>query len=51
MLNKLMTVLVGNNMEQDENKSNKMSKIRFKYRQLGVNAKANNYAFAEDCYT
>lgn len=28
-----------------------MTGVTVKYRQLGVNAQANNYAFAEDCYS
>ena len=28
-----------------------MVNIKFKYRKLGVNAQANNYAFANDCYS
>ena len=28
-----------------------MVNIKFKYRKLGVNAQANNYAFADDCYS
>ena len=51
MLNKLMTALVANNSEKDDNKSSKMVNIKFNFRHLGVNANAHNYAFAEDCYS
>ena len=31
--------------------SQRLSKIKFKYRKLGVQAEANHYAFADDCYS
>ena len=52
MLNKLMTALVTQHSEQGEKqKPQQMVNIKFKYRKLGVNAQANNYAFANDCYS
>lgn len=47
MLDQLMKTLAANNGEQSE----AFHKIKFKYRDLGVNAEANNYAFANDCYS
>ena len=49
-----MTALVSQNSEQEQNhlkKPSQMVNIKFKYRKLGVNAQANNYAFADDCYS
>ena len=47
-----MTALVAQNSEQGERqKPSQMVNIKFKYRKLGVNAQANNYAFAKDCYS
>ena len=65
MLNKLMNAIASNAHLRDEKLKEKRSnmqfsqlseeqnltQIAFMYRQLGVNAKANNYAFAEDCYS
>ena len=53
MLNKLMKTLVEktNNSDIDDKKSFKMSSLQFKYRKIGVNANAHNYAFADDCYS
>lgn len=51
-MNELMTALVAENSEEDQLKKPKaMVSVKFKYRKLGVNAQANNYAFADDCYS
>jgi len=52
-MNELMSVLMGNHDLQgrDDNFPLEFSGISFNYRKLGVNARANNYAFADDCYS
>ena len=53
MMNDLMTVLMGKHdvVGRDDNFPSAFNSISFKYRQLGVNAEANNYAFANECYS
>ena len=54
MMNELMSVLMGKHDLQSRENDNfpmNFSSISFKYRRLGVNAKANNYAFADDAYS
>ena len=56
MFNKLMNALQNKAVGKDEKGNNdeakdKIVNIKFTYRHLGVNAQANNYAFAEDCYS